>query len=426
MPALRRGAVTAGLVGFLASPQVRAHPHRLYSALRRLEPVHESPFGLWVLSAHADVSACLRNAGLSTIERNADEEWLLNRPAMKLLNRARPVQHGNGTSWALMERMLLFLDPPDHSRIRSLVSKAFTPRAVSAVEPRVAELVDEMLDGIAPRGRVELMSELAYPLPARVICEMLGVPPDGQDIIVRHAPAVAGRIDPSPMRGADEVAAADRAAAELTEYLESLIDSRRRAPGSDLLSALMAAEEQGDRLTHDELLSTVVLLLIAGHETTANLIGNGLLALMRQPEQSDALLADPARAVEELLRYEGPVQMTERVTLQDLEVGGRLIPARRILILLLAAANRDEAVFSNAERLDLTRHPNPHLAFSSGAHFCLGSPLARMEARLALPAIVERLGGGTAAGLSLAGPAPRRNSFTIRGLSALPLSWTPR
>ena len=426
MPALRRGAVTAGVVGFLASPQVRARPHRLYSTLRRLEPVHESPFGLWLLSRHADVSACLRNPGMSSIERKADEEWLMNRPAVKLLMRARPVQQGDGSSWALMERMLLFLDPPDHSRIRSLVSKAFTPRAVSAVEPRVAELVGEMLDRIAPRGSVELMSELAYPLPARVICEMLGVPAEGQEIIVRHAPAVAGRIDPSPMRGADDMAAADRAAAELTQYLESLIDSRRRSPGSDLLSALLAAEEQGDRLTHDELLSTVILLLIAGHETTANLIGNGLLALMGQPEQSEALMADPACAVEELLRYDGPIQMTERITLEDVEVGGRVIPARRIIILLLAAANRDEAVFADAGRLDLTRHPNPHLAFSSGAHFCLGSPLARMEARLALPAILDRLGGGTAAGLSLAGPAPRRNSFTIRGLSALPLSWTPR
>ena len=426
MPALRRGAVTAGVVGFLASAQVRARPHRFYSTLRRLDPVHETPFGLWLLSAHADVSACLRNPRLSSVERNADEEWLLNRPATKLLMRVRPNQEGNGASWALLERMLLFMDPPDHTRIRSLVSKAFTPRAVSALEPRVVELVDEMLDRVAPRGGVELMSELAYPLPARVICEMLGVPPEGREIIVRHAPAVAGRIDPSPMRGAEDMAAADQAAAELTEYLESLIESRRRSPGSDLLSALMAAEEQGDRLSHDELLSTVILLLIAGHETTANLVGNGLLALIRQPEQSEALLADPARAVEELLRYDGPIQMTERITLEDVEVGDRVIPARRIVILLLAAANRDQAVFSDADRLDLTRHPNPHLAFSSGAHFCLGSPLARMEARLALPAIVQRLGGGSAAGLRLAGPTPRRNSFTIRGLSSLPLSWTPR
>ena len=426
MPALRRGALTAGVVGFLASPQVRARPHRLYSTLRRLDPVHETPFGIWLLSSHAAVSTCLRNARLSSVERNADEEWLMNRPATKLLMRARPQQAGNGASWGLMERMLLFMDPPDHTRIRSLVSKAFTPRAVSTLEPRVAELVGEMLDRIAPRGSVELMSELAYPLPARVICEMLGVPPDGQEIIIRHAPAVAGRIDPSPMRGAEDMAAADRAAAELTEYLEGLIESRRRAPGADLLSALMAAEEQGDRLTHDELLSTVILLLIAGHETTANLVGNGLLALMRSPGQSDALLADPACAVEELLRYDGPIQMTERITLEDIEVAGRVIPAQRIVILLLAAANRDEAVFTHADRLDLTRNPNPHLAFSSGAHFCLGSPLARMEARLALPAIVDRLGGGTAAGLSLTGPAARRNSFTIRGLSSLPLSWRAR
>ena len=420
---MRRGAVTAGVVGFLASPQVRARPHRLYSALRRFEPVHESPFGLWILSRHEEVSACLRNPAMSSDERRADQEWLFNRPAVKLLMRARPMQHGDGASWGLMERMMLFVDPPDHTRLRSLVNKAFTPRAVSALEPRVVELVAEMLDRLAPRGRAELMGEFAYPLPARVIGEMLGVPPEGQELIVRHAPAVASRIDPSPMRGADEMAAADHAAAELTAYVESLIDSRRRCPGTDLLSALMAAEEQGDRLTHDELLSTVILLLIAGHETTANLIGNGVLALMQSPSQSGALLSDPARAVEELLRYDGPIQMTERVTLEEVELGRRRIPARRIVILLLAAANRDRDVFPDPDRLDLTRHPNPHGAFSSGAHFCHGSPLARLEARLALPAIVERLGGGRADRLSLAGPAPRRNSFTIRGLKSLPLTW---
>ena len=419
----RRMMAAGGTIGFVASPRVRAEPHALYASLRRNEPVHESPFGVVLLSSHADVSACVRSPRLGSDERKADQDWLMGRPLVRALTRLRPMPSGDGRSRDLVERLMLFLDPPDHTRLRSLVTKAFTPRAIAALEDPVRAMVDEMLDELAPAGRADLMRAFAYPLPARVICQLLGVPDDDHHFIVRLAPVVASRIDPGPMRGDDQVAAADRATTELTEYVDALVGSRRRCPGPDLLSALITAEEAGDRLSHDELVATVILLLMAGHETTANLIGNSVLTLMRHPAQVPHLLADPARAVEELLRFEGPIQMTQRITLDDFQVGDRRFPPGRYLILLLAAANRDPEVFERPGDLDLTRSPNPHVGFGGGAHFCLGAPLARLEARLALPAIVERLGRGRIENLQVDGPTPWRSSFTVRGLQALPLRW---
>lgn len=318
---------------------------------------------------------------------------------------------------------MLFRDPPDHTRLRSLVAKAFTPRRVEALAGRVEELVEELLAPGLARGGMDLMRELAYPLPARVICELLGIPAGDHDLFVRNAPALATRLDPSPMRTAEGVRRADAATAELRRYLDTLIEVRRRAPRDDLLTALISAEDGGASLAHGELIATVLLLVLAGHETTANVIGNAMLRLVRDRSLLDDLAGrddtDVKPAVEELLRLDGPVQMAERITLEPVEVAGHPLPAGHIVVLLLAAANRDAEVFPKPHRMRLERAPNPHLAFGSGAHFCIGAPLARLELRVAMRALARQLPRD----VHLAGPPRHRPSFTIRGLEALPLSW---
>jgi cytochrome P450 len=291
---------------------------------------------------------------------------------------------------------------------------------MEALATRVRELVDELLEAPSARGSIELMGEFAYPLPARVICELLGVPKEDEALFMARAPALATGLDPAPMRTPETVAAANEATTVLVDYLDGLIAERRKAPGDDLLSALLAAEEKGETLSHEELLSTVLLLLIAGHETTANLIGNGVLALLRHPQQLDRLRADPELdrdAVEELLRYDGPIQMVERITLDEVELGGRLIPAGRIVICLVSAANRDPGAFDRPEDLDVARSPNPHVTFGGGAHFCIGAALARLEGRIAIGSLVRRFPQMR----MLSTKADWRPSFTIRGLRRLPL-----
>jgi cytochrome P450 len=321
-----------------------------------------------------------------------------------------------------MRSLMLFRDAPDHTRLRSLVNKAFTPRRVAALEARVEEIVDRQLDHLTQTDSPEFMSQFAYPVPALVICELMGLPLADHTLIQSCAPALAARLDPSPMRNPAKLAAADQAVQQLSDYLLEVIAKRRADPGDDLLSGLITAEEHGNALDQDELVAMAILLLIAGHETTANLLGNGLVALLRHPEQWERLRADKSLdrpAVEELLRFDGPIQMTQRIALQDVEVGAAAIPSGSLAILCLSAANRDPAIFDQPRTLDLARDPNPHLGFGGGAHFCVGAALARMETRVALRAISDRLPH-----LSLAKQRLKwRPSFTIRGLRELHLSW---
>jgi pimeloyl-[acyl-carrier protein] synthase len=413
-------------------PRFRSNPQPAYRTLRRLDPMHESPMGIWVLSRHREVNAALRDSQLGCDEMKADLAAIKLGPLRRLLGstvrevvdesvtfEGRPAA---GTSRKSFRKLMLFRDPPDHTRLRSLVSKAFTPRAVDALEERITELTHLQLDAVERRGEMEFLADFAYPVPAMAICELMGAPSRDHELIMRNAPALATRLDPGPMRSPAVVAAADRAAAEVFSYLDGLITQRRRDPGDDILSALIAVEDQGDRLAHEELMATAMLLLIAGHETTANLLGNGLLALLRHPEQWQRLRDEPdlgQRAVEELIRFDGPIQMTERIALENVQVGDAAIPKGRIAILCLAAANRDPDVFDHPDVLDIGRDPNPHLGFGGGAHFCIGAALARMEARIALRAIAQRLPN-----ISVAVSRPKwRPSFTIRGLRELPLSW---
>jgi cytochrome P450 len=416
----RRWAVAPGVIAFVASPAVRARPHAPYRLLRRIDPVHQSPIGAWVLSSYEGVATALRHSGMGSDERKADPASLRVGPLAKL-GSALPGTTNTGAFSSLFHELLLVRDPPDHTRIRSLVNKAFTPRGVELLEPRIRHIADVELDKLAARGSIELLSEFAYPFPARVICELMGAPPEDHTIITRLARPLARRLDPDVMRSRAVMEAGDRATVELTAYLEALIAQRRATPGSDLLSALIAAEDGGDRLSHDELIANLILLMIAGHETTANLLGNGLAALLAHPNEMNRLRRNPdldRTAVEELLRYDGPVQMAERVTLEDVEVCGRAIPKGRIIVLCLAAANRDPAVFDEPDRLDVGRSPNPHVAFGGGAHFCLGAPLARLEARVALRGLLDRFPD-----LHTTGTMRWRPSFTIRGLNRLDLAW---
>src|SRR5690606_12082762 len=311
---------------------------------------------------------------------------------------------------------MLFMDPPDHTRLRKLVSKAFTPRTAERLRPHVAELVDGLLDQVDPAG-FDLIESLGYPLPVTVICELLGIPTQDQGMFGPWSSAVSRMLDAD----LDEatIQAGVVAFVELMSYLDGILEERRANPRDDLLSGLIAAEEAGDRLTEEELRSTVLLLFVAGHETTTNLIGNGITALLRHRDQWERLVADPSLApgaVEEVLRFDGPVHLTGRTATVECEVAGVTVTPGQGLLTLIAAANRDPARFPDPDRLDITR-PNPHhLAFSHGIHYCLGAALARLEGQEAFKALATRFPH-----LELAEEPVHREHFVLRGYQAVHL-----
>jgi len=318
---------------------------------------------------------------------------------------------------------MLDRDPPDHTRLRGLVSKAFTPKALESLRPRIQQIVDGLLDQIERRGEMDLIEEFAYPLPVIVICEMLGVPVEDHERFKHWGLDIARGLDAIMLPPDSEVgkrSVSGRRA--LAEYFRALIAERRAAPRDDMLSALIAAEEAGDKLSEEELLASCILLLVAGHETTVNLIGNGTLALLKHPEQLRRLRENPGligSAVEELLRYDGPVQRTARIPSEDLVIGGKTIPKGEMVMPFLGAANRDPAQFPDPDRLDITRTDNRHIAFGMGIHFCLGAPLARMEGQIAISTLLRRLPK-----LALASQRPEhRQSLTLRGLVSLPVAF---
>lgn len=421
LDAALRKVMKPGFIAFVASQRLRNRPYGFYRVGQRIDPVRMSSIGVWIVMSHAGVAAALREPRLGNDERKADTSLLNFGIFQRLLNRRSGASRETSPFIRMFNELMLFRDPPDHTRLRALVVKAFTPRRVESLAGRIQQLTDEILDEAAPRGHMDLMRDLAYPLPARVICELVGVPQAEVPLFVKHAPALAIGLDPSPMRPPEAVDRADRATIELVEYLSGLIADRRRSPGEDMLSALIAAEEDGESLTHDELIATVLLLLLAGHETTANLVGNGVAALCRDRSAFDRLRDDPSvekTAVEELLRYDPSVQMTVRVALDDVEIGGHVVDKGRLAVLVIGAANRDPNVFDDPAKLDLSRTPNPHLTFGGGAHFCIGAPLARLEGRIVLSSLVRRFPDMRIE------RARRRKSFTIRGFSALDIAWS--
>jgi pimeloyl-[acyl-carrier protein] synthase len=386
------------------------NPYPIYSVIRTVRPVlpvpipgHEGP-GLWLLTRYRDVHGVLRDPRFS-VERMRAPLVRDNLDRLPAFLR----QSAQGL------RSMLIMDPPDHTRVRKLVNKAFTPRRIAALREHIADLVDGLVGAARAKQRFDLIHDLAEPLPAVVIAELLGVPAaDHRQFREWSSALIAGIAAPDPE--------ARRAAAEAVEallsYLAETIAARRRDPRDDLLSAMIHAQEERDALSDAELLATSNLLLVAGHETTTNLIGNGTLALLRDGDAWRRLCAEPGRlptAVEELLRFDGPVQATVRVALEPVEIEGQTIPEGALVLVSLGAANHDPAVFDDPDRLEIGRDPNPHLAFGFGTHFCLGAPLARLEALLAFEALVRRLPG-----LTLAGDAPEyRPNPVLRGLRRL-------
>jgi len=382
-------------------------PYAQFAALRAHDPVHRTALGSWMLFAYHDVFALLRDARLSVDDRNA----FPTRPDRFEALTGRPRR---------AVRSMLFLDPPDHDRLRKLVSRAFTPRAVEAYRPRARVLVAAALDEMAAAGRTELITDLAFPLPFQVISELLGMPEEDVATVRDWSHAMVKTLD--PINSDEELVAAADAAERMRAHLVEVIEWKRSHPADDMLTALIAAEEDGDRLSTDELVTQVTLLFVAGHETTVNLIGNGLRALLTHRDQLELLAGRPdlvANAVEELLRFDPPVQISGRIATVELDLGGHRIPAGAFVAAVLASANRDPAMWGpTADRLDITRESaGRHLSFGGGVHHCLGASLARLEAQEAIGGFVARF---PAAELE-PGPTRWNGRINLRGVESLPI-----
>ncbi|MEU1118870.1 MULTISPECIES: cytochrome P450 [unclassified Streptomyces] len=391
-----------------ASPEFVADPYPAYARLRAAGRVHHyAPTGQWLVPHHADVAALLRDRrlGRTYLHRFTHEEFGRTPP---------PAAHE--PFHTLNDHGMLDLEAPTHTRIRRLVSKAFTPRTVEQLRPYVEELADRLVRELVADGGGDLAARVAEPLPVAVIAEMLGIPESDRPLLRPWSAAICGMYELKPSE--ETAARAVRASLEFTAYLRELIAVRRKEPGEDLISGLIAAYEDGRSLSEQEMISTCVLLLNAGHEATVNATVNGWYALFRDPAQLAALRADPVGlvpgAVEELLRYDTPLQLFERWVLDDIEIDGVTIPRGAELALLFGAANHDPAVFARPAELDLTRRDNPHVSFSAGIHYCIGAPLARMELSASLTALLRR-----APRLTLAAEPRRSPGFVIRGLQEL-------
>ncbi|MDJ0852855.1 MAG: cytochrome P450 [Myxococcota bacterium] len=389
--------------------EFREDPYPAYRALREQHPVtFHRVFKAWMLTRHEDAVRVLKSPGFSV-----DRTQVPVPRIMSLFSRPLAPDFKEA-----IQRNLLMLDPPDHTRIRNLVNKAFTRRVVEGMRPRIQTLVDELLDAAEPGGEMELMRDFAVPLPIKVIAEMLGVPPEDHVRFKSWSEDMTALLDPfhapKGLRGAQE------AFVGLSAYFREIFAERRREPRDDLVSRLVAVEEEGDALTEAELLSTCVIILGAGHETTTKLIGNAVVALLRHPDERKRFADDPsiaATAVDEFLRFDSPVQLTDRVATEDIEIGGHVIRKGQLVAPILAAANRDPEVFAEPDRLDLGRRDNPHVAFSLGNHFCLGAQLARAEAEIALTSLFQRFPD-----LDGDPNPPRVPSMLLRGPASLPLT----
>lgn len=382
---------------FQLTPELRLNPFPMYAALRSTGGIlHLAEQNVWNIFRYADVKTVL-----SDYERFSNSH----------------LRDGQ-----VIVPSLLGTDPPRHTQLRGLVQKAFTPKAIEAMEPRIAQLTDELLERVRGQGNMDLVADLGAPLPVMVIAEMLGIPTEDR-VQFKHwsdeLVAASDRVLMGPDADLMEVTGA--AMQEMLAYFGEIIDQRRHSPGNDLISGLIVAEIDGERLSREDLLNFCWLLLVAGNETTTNLLSNAIITLLEHPEAMAELLADPTlipRAIEEVLRYRSPVQAMFRTAAQDVEIAGQQVKAGSMVIAWIGSANRDETVFPDADRFDIRRDPNPHIAFGHGIHFCLGAPLARLEARVVLPALLERLPN-----LRRASDEPLQpvSGFIVHGVTSLPL-----
>ncbi len=397
----------------LFSPDFKANPYPTYAHLRSEAPIQRVELpdgqGMWLVTRYEDVSAVLRDERFVKDWRNAmTPEQIVGVPPIPEVMKP-------------LTRNMLDTDPPDHERLRALVSKAFTPRLIERMRPRVQEIADTLLDVVQDKGEMDLIDDYAFPLPIIVIAELLGVSAEDRNKFREWSnAAVSGD---TTQEYVEKVLLPHMQA--FTDYLRAMFEEKRKNPKDDLISALVRAEEAGDKLSEDELLAMVFLLLIAGHETTVNLIGNGVLALLQHPDQLRKLREDPSLikpAIEELLRYDGPVETsTERFAREDVRIGETVIPRGEMVLVVIASADHDPERFPNPDALDITRADNKHVAFGKGIHFCLGAPLARMEGQIAINTLLRRMPD-----LRLA-DAPEsltwRPGMVLRGLRGLPVKF---
>jgi cytochrome P450 len=391
------------------SPEFIRDPYPYYHQLRTADPVHRSPLGFFVASRHADINSVLR-------ERRFGKDFvgrMTRRFGSAVLD--EPVYRS-------MRHWMLQQDPPDHTRLRGLVVKAFTARRVEDMRPRIQQIVDTVLDRVAAEGHMDLIADFAFPLPVTVICDMLGIPAEDHAIFFSSARTGGRLLDPVPLSRA-EIDEANARTLETEAYFRDLFELRRRQPGDDLTSQLVQAEQEGSKLSNEELTANTILLFGAGHETTVNLIGNGLLALYRNPDQLRLLRSDPsliANAIEEFLRFDSSVQLTGRTALKAVTVGGVDVVEGNTVLCLLGAANRDPAVYPDPDRLDITRKNIRPLSFGGGIHFCLGAQLARIEGEIAIATLLRRF---PKLALDDSEHPDWRPTFVLRGLNRLPASW---
>ncbi len=392
-------------------PAFLADPYPIFRSLRATAPVWKAPFGRWFLTGYEDTALLLRDRRFG--KHYSDPEALARRFGPTALQEPAVVE---------LTHMMLMSDPPNHTRLRGLVTKAFTARRIEALRHGIQDLTDRLLDKVVRLGRMDAIRDLAFPLPVLVICELLGIPEPDRERFVTGSSSGTALLNPTPPTRA-ELDTANAGTLASTAYFEALFEQRRQDPRDDLITQLVQAEEAGDRLTTAELRANVNLLFAAGHETTVNLIGNGLYTLLRHPDQWAVLRNDPdlvPNAIEEILRFESPVQAVARTISEPIEIRSQALEKNDIVVSLVGGANRDPAVFADAERFDVTRTDLRPLSFGGGIHFCLGAQLARIEAAVVFETILRRLPN-----LRLVDPNhPKwRPSFVLRGLTELPVAW---
>lgn len=397
----------------LFSEDILQDPYPTYARLHEEGPIHyvevAGKWAVWSIFSHAECASIAKDARLSA---KRAQQMLLPLPLSR--------QPEFSELARMLSLWLIFMDPPEHSRLRKLLNKGFSPAAVESLRPQVEAIVSQMLSSLKPGSEVDLMSEFAHPLPVRIILEMLGIPGELRDTFADWSRAIAA-FRGNPNRTVEDAKGAQDALVGLTEFFRKTVADRRRNKGNDLISLLIDIEEEGEALTEEELYAQCIALLFAGHETTRNLIGNGVYTLLRTPEQMAELQQHPEMmrsAVEELLRYESPVQFTARVLKEDMEICGQPIRKGWTVQCMLGAANRDPKQFKEPDRLDLKRLNNQHLAFGAGVHACIGAQLARLEGQVAISNLVQRFPN-----MKLKGPRPEwAPTFGLRGLQSLSLS----
>jgi cytochrome P450 len=404
------GPESSALVFDIFSPEVTADPYRFYDRFRSREPVYRTPLGQWFLTRYEDVALVLRDRRFGRdYERTAlaryGAEWFKEQ------------------SLLAMARWILLIDPPDHTRIRALMTQGFSARRVEAMRARIQVIADGLIDRVERRGQMDIVQDFALPLPTAIISELLGIPEEDRPRFIENFRITSRLVEPVPMNR-EELDRANHQIVFLEEHFRGLFELRRCEPQDDLITSLVQAESSGGQVSDQEIVANIILLFAAGYETTVNLIGNSLLSLHRYPPELMRLTSTPAllpNAVDELLRYESPVQFTGRQVLEDLEFGGKCMQKDDYVIACVGAANRDPAVFEDPDRLDLGRRNIRHLSFGGGMHFCLGAQLARIEAEIAIGTILRRLPNLRIEGAQY----PKwRPTFVWRGLQSLQATWS--